>query len=174
MFSKSDCFLLLALYSVCDSERFGFLTISLGFYFMMYWFSFYMYVLMFEHWLLQGICLFILQIGNTPLIRLNAASEATGCEIYGKAEFLNPGGSVKDRAALYIIKVQNTWDVGVFKLQRVFVTPQVNPDEPWQNKLCFECRTTYFSNSLDESPCFIVRDCGLFWYQMCVFQRLTL
>lgn len=81
---------------------------------MMYWFSFYMYVLMFEHWLLQGICLFILQIGNTPLIRLNAASEATGCEIYGKAEFLNPGGSVKDRAALYIIKVQNTWDVGVF------------------------------------------------------------
>ena len=43
-------------------------------------------------------------IGNTPLIRLNKASEATGCEILGKAEFLNPGGSVKDRAALYIIK----------------------------------------------------------------------
>ena len=43
-------------------------------------------------------------IGNTPLIRLNAASEATGCEILGKAEFLNPGQSVKDRAALYIIK----------------------------------------------------------------------
>ena len=43
-------------------------------------------------------------IGNTPLIRLNAASEATGCEIYGKAEFLNPGQSVKDRAALFIIK----------------------------------------------------------------------
>ncbi len=43
-------------------------------------------------------------IGNTPLIRLNQASEATGCEILGKAEFLNPGGSVKDRAALYIIK----------------------------------------------------------------------
>ena len=43
-------------------------------------------------------------IGNTPLIRLRAASEATGCEIYGKAEFLNPGQSVKDRAALFIIK----------------------------------------------------------------------
>ena len=43
-------------------------------------------------------------IGNTPLIRLNAASEATGCEILGKAEFMNPGQSVKDRPALYIIK----------------------------------------------------------------------
>ena len=42
-------------------------------------------------------------VGNTPLIRLNAASEQTGCEIYGKAEFLNPGGSVKDRAAKGII-----------------------------------------------------------------------
>jgi cysteine synthase A len=42
-------------------------------------------------------------VGNTPLIRLNAASEATGCEILGKAEFMNPGQSVKDRAALYII-----------------------------------------------------------------------
>ncbi|MCO5734021.1 cysteine synthase A [Rhizobium sp. SSA_523] len=43
-------------------------------------------------------------IGNTPLIRLNAFSELTGCEILGKAEFLNPGQSVKDRAALYIIR----------------------------------------------------------------------
>ena len=43
-------------------------------------------------------------IGKTPLIRLNAASEATGCEILGKAEFMNPGQSVKDRAALYIIR----------------------------------------------------------------------
>lgn len=43
-------------------------------------------------------------IGNTPLIRLNAASELTGCEILGKAEFLNPGQSVKDRAALFIIR----------------------------------------------------------------------
>src|SRR3954468_22820440 len=42
-------------------------------------------------------------IGRTPLIRLNALSEATGCEIYGKAEFMNPGGSVKDRAALGIV-----------------------------------------------------------------------
>lgn len=47
---------------------------------------------------------FIDTIGNTPLIRLNSFSEETGCEILGKAEFLNPGGSVKDRAALYIIK----------------------------------------------------------------------
>lgn len=43
-------------------------------------------------------------IGNTPLIRLKRASEATGCTILGKCEFLNPGQSVKDRAALYIIK----------------------------------------------------------------------
>lgn len=43
-------------------------------------------------------------IGNTPLIRLNAASDATGCDIYGKCEFLNPGQSVKDRAALWIIR----------------------------------------------------------------------
>ncbi|MDT8853948.1 cysteine synthase A [Paracoccaceae bacterium Fryx2] len=43
-------------------------------------------------------------VGKTPLIRLNKASEATGCEILGKAEFLNPGQSVKDRAALYIIR----------------------------------------------------------------------
>jgi cysteine synthase A len=43
-------------------------------------------------------------IGNTPLIRLRRASEATGCEILGKAEFMNPGGSVKDRAGLAIIE----------------------------------------------------------------------
>jgi len=43
-------------------------------------------------------------VGNTPLIRLNRLSDETGCEILGKAEFLNPGGSVKDRAALFIIR----------------------------------------------------------------------
>ena len=43
-------------------------------------------------------------IGNTPLIRLNGPSEATGCEILGKCEFLNPGQSVKDRAALWIVR----------------------------------------------------------------------
>jgi cysteine synthase A len=43
-------------------------------------------------------------IGHTPLIRLNRISAATGCEIWGKAEFMNPGQSVKDRAALYIIR----------------------------------------------------------------------
>jgi cysteine synthase len=42
-------------------------------------------------------------VGNTPLIRLRKASELTGCAILGKAEFMNPGGSVKDRAALYIV-----------------------------------------------------------------------
>ena len=46
---------------------------------------------------------FVGSIGNTPLIRLRGASELTGCNILGKAEFLNPGGSVKDRAGLYII-----------------------------------------------------------------------
>ena len=46
----------------------------------------------------------IAAIGNTPLIRLNRVSELTGCEIWGKAEFLNPGQSVKDRAALYIVR----------------------------------------------------------------------
>ncbi|WCL51304.1 cysteine synthase A [Leptospira sp. GIMC2001] len=43
-------------------------------------------------------------VGNTPLIRLNSISNETGCDIYGKAEFMNPGGSVKDRAAKYIIE----------------------------------------------------------------------
>ncbi len=47
---------------------------------------------------------FIEGIGNTPLIKLKSASEITGCNIYGKAEYLNPGGSVKDRAALALIK----------------------------------------------------------------------
>lgn len=47
---------------------------------------------------------FVDTVGNTPLIRLNSFSDETGCEILGKAEFLNPGGSVKDRAALYIIE----------------------------------------------------------------------
>lgn len=47
---------------------------------------------------------FVSTVGNTPLIRLNSFSDETGCEILGKAEFLNPGGSVKDRAALFIIE----------------------------------------------------------------------
>ncbi|GAB4348668.1 MAG: cysteine synthase A [Cyanophyceae cyanobacterium] len=47
---------------------------------------------------------FVDTVGNTPLIRLNCFSDETGCEILGKAEFLNPGGSVKDRAALYIVE----------------------------------------------------------------------
>ncbi|MBW7849088.1 MAG: cysteine synthase A [Rhodospirillales bacterium] len=47
---------------------------------------------------------FLDTVGNTPLIRLKTASAMTGCEIYGKAEFVNPGGSVKDRAALAIVR----------------------------------------------------------------------
>ena len=47
---------------------------------------------------------FVETVGNTPMIRLNKISEETGCEILGKAEFLNPGGSVKDRAALAIVR----------------------------------------------------------------------
>ena len=46
----------------------------------------------------------LIAIGNTPLIRLKHLSDETGCEVLGKAEFQNPGGSVKDRAALYVIK----------------------------------------------------------------------
>ena len=42
-------------------------------------------------------------VGNTPLIKLRKASEQTGCTILGKAEFLNPGGSIKDRAAKYMV-----------------------------------------------------------------------
>ena len=47
---------------------------------------------------------FIGAIGNTPLVRLNGPSEETGCNILGKAEYANPGGSVKDRAALYMVR----------------------------------------------------------------------
>ena len=48
--------------------------------------------------------LIISQIGNTPLVKLKQASELTGCNIYGKAEYFNPGESVKDRAALFIVQ----------------------------------------------------------------------
>jgi len=47
---------------------------------------------------------FLELVGNTPLIKLQAVSAETGCDIYGKAEFMNPGGSVKDRAAKAIIE----------------------------------------------------------------------
>lgn len=52
-------------------------------------------------------------IGNTPLVRLETASEEAGCDIYGKCEFANPGASVKDRAALYI--VQDAEERGLLK-----------------------------------------------------------
>src|SRR5678815_1497832 len=47
---------------------------------------------------------FVDAVGNTPLIFLEGLSRETGCEIYGKAEFMNPGGSVKDRAAKWIVQ----------------------------------------------------------------------
>jgi cysteine synthase A len=53
---------------------------------------------------MSGLASVVEAIGNTPLIRLRRVSEATGCEILGKAEFMNPGASVKDRAALFIIR----------------------------------------------------------------------
>ncbi len=62
---------------------------------------------------------FIGTLGNTPLIELRAASEATGCTILGKAEFLNPGGSVKDRAAWAIVK--DAEDRGLLKPGGVIV-----------------------------------------------------
>src|SRR5438128_517119 len=58
-------------------------------------------------------------IGNTPLIKLRRASEATGCTILGKAEFMNPGQSVKDRAALFII--EDALKRGLLKLGGVIV-----------------------------------------------------
>ncbi len=56
----------------------------------------------------QNLSGFVAAIGNTPLIRLQAVSNMTGCDIYGKAEFMNPGGSVKDRAAKAIIEDAET------------------------------------------------------------------
>ena len=57
---------------------------------------------------------FLESIGNTPLIKLRKASELTGCNILGKAEFLNPGGSVKDRAAKAIILDAAGWCIRLF------------------------------------------------------------
>jgi len=57
-----------------------------------------------RHFTLGPVHGFIGAIGNTPLIRLKGLSERTGCEVLGKAEFQNPGGSVKDRAALGVIE----------------------------------------------------------------------
>ena len=73
---------------------------------------------------------FISGIGNTPLIKLRAASEITGCNIYGKAEFLNPGGSVKDRAALALIKDAQEKLFGlinliILQMQKVIMREQV-------------------------------------------------
>ena len=72
---------------------------------------------------------FIEGIGNTPLIKLKAASEITGCNIYGKAEYQNPGGSVKDRAALALIKdAQDKYkDVKIILNEMNYTDDEVTP-----------------------------------------------
>ena len=64
---------------------------------------------------------FVGAVGQTPLIRLNALSALTGCEILGKAEFMNPGGSVKDRAALGILLEAE--EQGVLKPCLLYTSP---------------------------------------------------
>ena len=63
-------------------------------------------------------------IGNTPLIKLQGPSSQTNCNIYGKAEFLNPGGSIKDRAALAIIKEAE--EKGTIKKSASYLTNTAN------------------------------------------------
>lgn len=64
----------------------------------------------YSNWIKDG---FKGTVGNTPLIKLNKLSQETGCDILVKAEFLNSGGSVKDRAALFLIK--NAEEKGVYQ-----------------------------------------------------------
>ena len=64
----------------------------------------------------------ISQIGNTPLVKIKQASELTGCNIYGKAEYFNPGESVKDRAALFI--VQNALKKNYFQKEELLLREQ--------------------------------------------------
>ena len=76
---------------------------------------------------------FVGTIGNTPLIRLRKASAETGCEILAKAEFLNPGGSVKDRAALQMIL--DAEEKGLLKpggviVEATFFTPTSPRNDP--------------------------------------------
>ena len=66
-------------------------------------------------------------IGNTPLIKLKYPSEISGCEIYGKAEFMNPAGSVKDRTALGLSKMQkkkNYWNQAELSLKALLGTQE--------------------------------------------------
>ena len=57
-------------------------------------------------------------IGNTPLVRLKGPSDESGCEIFGKCEFVNPGASVKDRAALFIVEDSVEWRAAEFHERR--------------------------------------------------------
>lgn len=66
------------------------------------------------------------QVGNTPLIRLRRLSELTGCEILGKAEFMNPGGSVKDRTAYGIITdAEGTWAINIKGTAKAFASDSI-------------------------------------------------
>jgi len=71
-------------------------------------------------------------IGNTPLVRLKGPSEESGCEIYGKCEFANPGASVKDRAALFIVRdAEETGQLkpgGTTKVNVIAGNPGSGPD----------------------------------------------
>ena len=68
-------------------------------------------------------------IGNTPLLKLKRASELTGCTILGKCEFLNPGQSVKDRAALYMIR--DAVAKGLLKPGGIYVIDDLMPQPGW-------------------------------------------
>ena len=76
---------------------------------------------------------FVDTIGNTPLIKLRKASALTGCTILGKAEFLNPGGSVKDRAALAI--VQDAEKTGALRPGGVLAVWSATKDTVFVNRL---------------------------------------
>ena len=71
-------------------------------------------------------------IGNTPLIKLKRASEETGCTILGKAEFMNPGQSVKDRAALFIIRDAHQFGAASSRAARSSKAPPAIPASAWR------------------------------------------
>ena len=71
-------------------------------------------------------------IGNTPLIKLKRASEETGCTILGKAEFLNPGQSVKDRAALAIVKDAEKQGLAAARAASSSKAPPATPASAWR------------------------------------------
>ena len=98
---------------------------------------------------------FLSAIGNTKLIKLRKASEKTGCNILGKAEFLNPGGSVKDRAAKAIILDAEKkglldpggvifWTIGVTTSNGIFSVESIW--EPPADLVSLKCICVFFSD----------------------------